>query len=134
MIFPSSAAESFVSFQAQSASSVQARADRVLRGDGLSVGSVKEEESNRLPGTVLWTDPRAGAAVWPGSSVDLVVAKRSDQVKVPDVVGKDQVWAARMLRAGGLSVGSVTEKEVPDQKNRVPVSSGATTRTPSAVR
>jgi beta-lactam-binding protein with PASTA domain len=57
---------------------------------------------------VLRTDPRAGAAVWPGSSIDLVVAK---QVKVPNVVGMDQARAERMLSAEGLSGGSVKEEE-----------------------
>jgi serine/threonine-protein kinase len=93
----------------------QARAARVLLEDGLSVGSVKEEVSDRPAGTVLRTDPRAGTAVWPGSSVDLVIAKRGDQVKVPDVVGKDQARAAWMLQAAGLTVGSVKEEVSEDQ-------------------
>jgi serine/threonine-protein kinase len=88
----------------------RARAARVLRDNGLSVGSVKEEVSDRPPGTVLRTDPRAGAAVWPGSSVDLVIAKRNDQVKVPNVVGMNRAQAARALQAAGLSVGSVKEE------------------------
>jgi serine/threonine-protein kinase len=93
---------------------------------------VKEEVSNRPPGTVLRTDPRAGAAVWPGSPVDLVIAKRN--VTVPNVVGKDQAQAKQVLRDDGLSVGSVTEKlsEQPpgtvlstDPKAGTPVRSGS---------
>jgi serine/threonine-protein kinase len=91
----------------------------MLRDDGLSVGSVQEEVSDRLARTVLRTDPRAGTAVWPGSSVDLVIAKRGDQVKVPDVVGKDQTRAAWMLRADGLSVGSVREEVSEDKPGTV---------------
>jgi serine/threonine-protein kinase len=90
----------------------QARAARVLRDDGLNVGSVTEKLSDQAPGTVLRTNPRAGAAVWPGTSVELVIAQRG--VKVPDVVGKDQAKATRALRDDGLNVGSVTEK-VSDQ-------------------
>jgi serine/threonine-protein kinase len=82
----------------------------VLRDDGLSVGSVTQEVSDRPAGTVLRTNPRAGTAVWPGSAVDLVIAQRGNQVKVPNVVGKDQAWAARALADDGLTVGSVTEK------------------------
>jgi serine/threonine-protein kinase len=63
---------------------------------------------------VLRTNPRAGTAVSAGSTVDLVIAQRGDQTEVPDVVGKDQVQAARALRADGLWVGSVTQ-EVSDQ-------------------
>jgi serine/threonine-protein kinase len=93
----------------------RARAVQVLRDDGLSVGSVTQEVSDRPTGTVLRTNPRAGTAVWPGSSVDLVIAKRDGQVKVPSVVGMDQKDAKRVLTDGGLKVGSVTEKEVPDR-------------------
>jgi beta-lactam-binding protein with PASTA domain len=53
----------------------QYRAGRVLAQDRLRVGSVIEEESNQPSGTVMRTDPRAGVAVWPGSTVYLVIAK-----------------------------------------------------------
>jgi eukaryotic-like serine/threonine-protein kinase len=89
------------------------RAARAVRDVELSVGSVVEEVSNQPAGTVLRTNPKAGAAVWPGSSVDLIVAKRGDQVKVPDAVNRDRASAARVLRDQGLSVGSVTEVVVP---------------------
>lgn len=88
----------------------RARAAQVLAGDGLPVGSVTEEVSAQHPGTVLRTTPRAGAAVSPGSSVDLVIAKRQ-QVVVPSVVGMDRTQAARVLAGDGLSVGSMTEEE-----------------------
>jgi beta-lactam-binding protein with PASTA domain len=59
---------------------------------------------------VLRTNPRAGVAVSPDSTVDLLVAKRT-QVVVPSVVGLDRVKAERMLANDGLRVGSVTEME-----------------------
>jgi serine/threonine-protein kinase len=88
----------------------QSRAGRVLAQDRLRVGSVVEEESNRPSGTVLRTDPRAGTAVWPNSTVDLVVAK-SHQVAVPNVVGFKKAAAEYVLLNKGLKVGSVTEEE-----------------------
>ena len=91
------------------------QAARALRDGGLLVGSVTEEVSNQPAGTVVRTNPKAGAAVWPGSSVDLIVAKRGDQVKVPNVVNMDRASAARLLRDAGLSVGSVTEVVVTNQ-------------------
>ena len=69
-----------------------------------------EMVSNERPGTVVRTNPRAGAAVWPNSTVDLFVAKQA-QVIVPSVVGFDRVKAERMLANDGLRVGSVTEVE-----------------------
>jgi serine/threonine-protein kinase len=88
----------------------RARAVQVLRDDGLSVGSVTQGVSDRPAGTVLRTNPRAGTAVWPGSSIDLVISKPDDQVKVPSVVGMHQEDAKRVLTDDGLVVGSVTEK------------------------
>jgi eukaryotic-like serine/threonine-protein kinase len=91
------------------------RAARVLHDAGLSVGSVTEELSNQPAGTVLRTNPKAGTAVWPGSAIDLVIAKRASQVKVPNVVGMDRTSAARALRDEGLRVGSVSEVVVLNQ-------------------
>ncbi|MGH3528693.1 MAG: PASTA domain-containing protein [Pseudonocardiaceae bacterium] len=88
----------------------QNRAGRVLAQDRLRVGSVVEEESNQSSGTVLRTDPRAGTAVWPNSTVDLVVAK-SRQVAVPNVVGVKKAAAERVLVNNGLRIGSVIEEE-----------------------
>jgi serine/threonine-protein kinase len=79
------------------------------------VGSVTEELSNQPAGTVLRTNPKAGTAVWPGSAIDLIIAKRGSQVKVPNVVGMDRTSAARALRDEGLTVGSVSEVVVPNQ-------------------
>ena len=91
------------------------RAGRLLRDAGLSVGSVTEEVSNQPAGTVLRTNPKAGSAVWPGSAIDLIIAKRGSQVKVPNVVGMDRMSAARALRDEGLTVGPVSEVMVPNQ-------------------
>jgi serine/threonine-protein kinase len=92
----------------------QYRAGRALAQDRLRVGSVVEEESNRPSGTVLRTDPRPGTAVWPNSTVDLVVAK-SHQVVVPNVVGFKKAAAEYVLVNNGLKVGSVSEKESNNQ-------------------
>jgi serine/threonine-protein kinase len=87
------------------------RARRALADSGLRVGSVIEVESREQPWTVLRTNPRAGVAVSPDSTVDLFVAKRAQQVVVPSVVGLDRAKAERMLANDGLRVGSVTEEE-----------------------
>ncbi len=111
------------------------RAARTLADDGLSVGSVREQESDKQAGTVLWTNPGAGAAVRPGSSVDLVIAKRRN-VEVPDVAGLDRWRAARALADDGLSVGSVLEEESDKQAGtvlRTNPRAGTTVRSGSAV-
>jgi beta-lactam-binding protein with PASTA domain len=113
----------------------QYRAGRVLAQDRLRVGSVVEEESNQPSGTVLRTDPRAGTAVWPNSTVDLVVAK-SRQVAVPDVAGYDRVSAERMLKKNGLKVGLVREEESTKPSGtvlRTDPRAGATVRAGSTV-
>lgn len=88
----------------------QYSARRVLVDNGLTVGWVKEEESDQRSGTVLRTDPRAGVALRPGSTVDLVVAEPR-QVAVPDVVGLKKASARRVLVYSGLRVRSVIEEE-----------------------
>jgi beta-lactam-binding protein with PASTA domain len=86
------------------------RAERVLAAQDLTVGSIAEEASDHRAHTVLRTNPRAGTAVWPGSTVDLVLAKCPVRM-VPNVLGFARVGAARTLADNGLTVGSITEQE-----------------------
>jgi eukaryotic-like serine/threonine-protein kinase len=85
------------------------RAERTLAANKLAAGSVTKEVSDQRAQTVLRTNPRAGTTVWPGSSVDLVVATPR-RVLVPNVVGYDRATAERTLAANKLAVGSVTEE------------------------
>ncbi|MBF0672217.1 MAG: Stk1 family PASTA domain-containing Ser/Thr kinase [Salinibacterium sp.] len=76
----------------------QEAATQALTDRKLEVGAVSEENSSTLPpGTVIRSDPNAGAIVQEGDSVDLVVS--SGLVTVPEVVGQPIGTANSMLVA-----------------------------------
>ncbi|HEV3322562.1 MAG TPA: PASTA domain-containing protein [Solirubrobacteraceae bacterium] len=80
-----------------------------LRAAGLHVGTVtKREEAGQAAGTVLSQSPSAGSSVRSGEAVSLVVAKASQEVAVPRVVGKKQERAEGELIGAGFVVKSST--------------------------
>jgi serine/threonine-protein kinase len=80
-----------------------------LRAAGLHLGAVtKREEAGQTAGTVLSQAPSAGSSVRSGEAVSLVVAKASQEVTVPRVVGKKQERAEGELIGAGFVVKSST--------------------------
>jgi beta-lactam-binding protein with PASTA domain/predicted Ser/Thr protein kinase len=87
----------------------EAEARGSLRAAGLHVGAVtKREEAGQTAGTVLSQAPSAGSSVRSGEAVSLVVAKASQEVAVPRVVGKKQERAEGELIGAGFVVKSST--------------------------
>jgi beta-lactam-binding protein with PASTA domain len=87
----------------------EAEARASLRAAGLHVGAVtKHEEAGQTAGTVLSQSPSAGSSVRSGEAVSLVVAKASQEVAVPRVVGKKQERAEGELIGAGFVVKSST--------------------------
>ena len=81
----------------------EAEARGSLRAAGLDVGAVtKREEAGQAAGTVLSQLPSAGSSVRSGEAVSLVVAKASQEIAVPRVVGKKQERAEGELIGRGL--------------------------------
>jgi beta-lactam-binding protein with PASTA domain len=80
---------------------------------GLAPGKVAQRESkDAAEGTVLTQEPLAGMRVEPGSAVALVVAVAPPPtVAVPDLAGRSRAEAERLLKAAGLTLGEVAEKE-----------------------
>jgi hypothetical protein len=80
---------------------------------GLTRGTVGQRESkDAAEGTVLTQEPPPGMRVEPGSTVALVVAVAPPPtVAVPDLVGRSRAEAERLLKAAGLALGEVAEKE-----------------------
>ncbi len=80
---------------------------------GLVPGRVAQRESkDAAEGSVLTQEPLAGMRVEPGSAVTLVVAVAPPPtVAVPDLAGLSRPEAERLLKAAGLTLGEVTEKE-----------------------
>ncbi len=68
----------------------------------LGIGEVALRDGNIPAGQVLETRPAAGRTIRAGRTVDLVLA--SGRVDVPDVRGRSEAEAVRLLRTAGLSV------------------------------
>lgn len=84
----------------------QARAR--LRAAGLDVGRVRLEYNDTVErGTVISTDPAAGARIRSNDSVTLVISRGPEIVKVPDLAGVPLGKAQAKLRAAGLEPGMV---------------------------
>ncbi|MBZ4016970.1 Stk1 family PASTA domain-containing Ser/Thr kinase [Streptomyces purpurogeneiscleroticus] len=81
-----------------------ADARRKLRDQGLTPGTERRAFSDEVAkGSVIRTDPDAGAKRRPGTAVALTVS-RGSAIDVPDVVGDDRSDAAAELREEGFRV------------------------------
>ncbi len=80
---------------------------------GLKVGTIYEKYADQEPGTVVSQDPKKGSKRKRGDAVDITVSKGKEtkKVRVPNVVGKSLQEATGILKANGLTVGSVTKQE-----------------------
>jgi beta-lactam-binding protein with PASTA domain/tRNA A-37 threonylcarbamoyl transferase component Bud32 len=79
------------------------QASAALAKVGLTATRVDTESADKPPGTVLSTDPAAGAKVAKSTAVTVAVAAEPP-VAVPSVAGQDQVTAQNTLQAAGFAV------------------------------
>jgi serine/threonine-protein kinase len=87
-------------------------AEATLNRAGLGF-TIREQESDADPGTVIAQDPVGGTVVDKGSRVTLTVAKEPETVDVPNVVGFSRSTAEDALRDAGLRP-VVVEEETDD--------------------
>ncbi len=87
----------------------EAEARVSLRAAGLHAGTItKREEAGQAAGTVLSQFPPAGGSLPSGEAVNLVVAKGTQEVTVPRVVGKKVERAEGELVGAGFVAKSTT--------------------------
>ncbi|MFF4752795.1 Stk1 family PASTA domain-containing Ser/Thr kinase [Streptomyces sp. NPDC002514] len=87
----------------------EAQARERLRADGLDVKQVEHAYSDTVRrGTVISTDPEAGARIRNNDSVTLTVSDGPETVKVPELAGRGLADAKALLKEGGLEPGMVT--------------------------
>ena len=80
-----------------------ADATRILKDQGLKVGSVKRARSDTVPvDTVIRTDPPAGESVGKNFAVVLIVSAGPKPVTVPNVLNLDSTTAAIQLTQKGF--------------------------------
>ncbi|MFG2519286.1 Stk1 family PASTA domain-containing Ser/Thr kinase [Streptomyces sp. NPDC048527] len=88
----------------------QTQAKERLGDAGLDLGHVKRAYSDTVKrGTVISSDPRAGARIRDNGAVDLTVSLGPETVKVPDLEGTPLAKAERRLKDAGLEPGMVTK-------------------------
>ncbi|MGH2838252.1 MAG: protein kinase domain-containing protein [Thermoleophilaceae bacterium] len=87
-------------------------AEATLNRAGLGF-TIREQESDADPGTVIAQDPVGGTVVDKGSRVTLTVAKEQETVDVPNVVGFARATAEDALRDAGLQP-VIVEEETDD--------------------
>ncbi|HLB21010.1 MAG TPA: Stk1 family PASTA domain-containing Ser/Thr kinase, partial [Solirubrobacteraceae bacterium] len=84
-------------------------AEAALEAVGLTVGEVSEKVSaGQTAGSVVAQTPSANSSVRTGTKVNLTVAKTSDEVAVPKVVGAPETQAAAALGGAGFAPAVVT--------------------------
>ncbi|MFD5493244.1 Stk1 family PASTA domain-containing Ser/Thr kinase [Streptomyces sp. NPDC127091] len=96
-----------------------------LTDAGLGVGRVEEAYSDTVErGTVISTDPKAGARIRGSDSVSLTLSKGPQTVRVPDVDGYRLDKARSVLKDAGLEPGMVTQEFSEDVAKGFVVSTG----------
>lgn len=80
---------------------------------GLTVTETQTPSDSVAAGTIISTDPAAGAKVDKGSAVALTVSSGPSQVAVPSLLGLTEQQAKDKLTAAGLLLGSITEGTSP---------------------
>src|SRR5687767_13467488 len=94
-------------------------AEATLNRAGLGF-TIREEESDADPGTVIAQDPVGGTVVDKGSRVALTVATEAETVAVPNVVGFSRDSAEDAIRDAGLRPVVVEEEtDDPDELDQV---------------
>lgn len=79
------------------------QARQALEDAGLTLGSVFSEDSPSAPaGQIIRSEPGAGAAAAPGSSIDIYVS--NGQVTIPNFIGEDLEDAENVVGSLGLRV------------------------------
>ncbi|MFJ8597874.1 Stk1 family PASTA domain-containing Ser/Thr kinase [Streptomyces shenzhenensis] len=87
----------------------EAQARERLKEAGLDVKGVEHAYSDTVRrGTVISTDPRAGARIRNNDSVTLTISDGPETVQVPDLAGRGLADAKALLKKGGLEPGMVT--------------------------
>ena len=96
------------------------KATVLLLEEGLSLGQISPENSERPVDTIISQTPQAGTSITSGTSVDVVVSAGKSKVVVPRLIGLQSVEdARRVLSDKGLKIGPVTEVESDSDKGVV---------------
>ena len=89
----------------------QTQAAKTVAELGLKVEVTQEVFSEDVPkGKVITSDPAGGGRVEIAGTVNLIISKGQDRIKVPDLVGLTLESATAVLKSSDLKIGRVSEK------------------------
>jgi serine/threonine-protein kinase len=89
----------------------QTQAAKAAAELGLKVEVTQEVFSEDVPkGKVLTSDPAGGGRVAIAGTVNLIISKGKDRIKVPNLVGLTVESATAALKSSGLKIGRTSEK------------------------
>ena len=81
------------------------QAGAAIKGAGLTLGDVTEDYSASVAqGKVISSDPKAGKVIEHTAKVSIVVSKGKEPATIPDVTGKSEDDAKKVLEDAGLKV------------------------------
>lgn len=106
-----------------------AQAKSALEGAGFTVVPALDYSDSVDKGSVIRTDPAAGARVEKDSTVTVVVSDGIQTLPVPSVKGKTQADAEKAVTDAGLTVGTVAQA----YSDTVPVGTVVSQQTPTNV-
>lgn len=88
-------------------------ARKILEDKGFKVGVVGEVTDTAPKGEVVRQDPEAGTEVEPGSYVNYSISNGlgKEQVEVPNLVGKTEEQARKILKKAKLELGNISREE-----------------------
>ena len=86
------------------------QASDVLAAEGFALAATFEDYSESVPaGSIIATDPQAGAGIRPGGTVSATVSLGPERYAVPDVQGATAAEATEAIVAAGLATGGRVE-------------------------
>lgn len=88
-------------------------AETLLESYDLKKGDITYEPSDMPEGYVIKQDPEAGTEIKTGEKINLVISQGSEEeegIKVPDLKGKTEAQAKKLLEEAGLKLGSVSKE------------------------
>jgi eukaryotic-like serine/threonine-protein kinase len=86
------------------------QANDVLTAQGLTLAAATEAYSEEIPaGSILASDPEAGAGIRPGGTVAATVSLGPERYAVPDVQGTSPAEATEAIVSAGLATGGRVE-------------------------
>ena len=94
-------------------------AESALIQQGLRVDRDEEYSEDVDEGKAIKTDPPGGQKVEQDSVVKLLISSGPESVKVPDVTGKSEEDARKILNEGGLQAGTHISQNSPDVEKGV---------------